>query len=62
MHFGGMGFIGAQEVLAWGRLHEVADLQTLWRHVHAIDLAYVADWNEKQSREAGHQHQRAPDP
>lgn len=55
VHMGGMGYIPAQEVAAWGAIHGVRDLVTLWRHVHALDTAYVADAAEKAKRESEQQ-------
>jgi hypothetical protein len=60
--FGSLGYIAAQEVETWARIYGVEDVETLWRHVRAMDLAYVRDWQEKQEREHAdqRQHQRKP--
>lgn len=48
--FGTLGYIPAQEVESWGRIYGIEDVETLWRHVHAMDMAYVQDWKDKQER------------
>jgi hypothetical protein len=49
---GAIGFIPVSEVIAWGMVAGVKDLETLWRHVHALDVVYVADFTEQQAKNA----------
>ena len=57
---GGVGYIPAAEVAAWGGMYGVDDLPTLWRHVHALDLVYVADYSEKAKRDHDQRQQQRP--
>lgn len=49
---GSIGYIPVTEVIAWGELAAVADLGTLWRHVHALDVFYVQEISEQQANDA----------
>ena len=49
--FGAIGYIPAAEVDAWARIYAIEDTETLWRHVHAVDMAYVKEWRDRQERE-----------
>jgi hypothetical protein len=51
---GAIGHIPVTEVLAWGHMTGVDDLETLWRHVHALDAVYVRHFMDEQARDAAH--------
>ena len=59
---GTLGYIPAAEVAAWGAMYAVEDVATLWRHVHALDLVYVADHNEQARRDNDKRSQQRPGP
>jgi len=49
---GGIGFIPITEIVAWADINGVEDAATLVRHIRALDAVYVADWAERQKRDA----------
>lgn len=57
---GAIGYIAVSEVVAWGRMAGVEDLETLWRHVHALDAVYVQDFTDAQARDADRNQKQRP--
>lgn len=49
---GSIGYIPATEIVAWAAASGVEDVPTLIRHIRALDAVYVAEWVERQKRDA----------
>lgn len=50
--FGAIGYIPTPAIVRWGEANGIEDLALLVRHLHALDIVYVADCVEKQKRDA----------
>jgi hypothetical protein len=47
---GGIGFIPLSEIVSYAVIFGVEDVETLCRHVRAMDQVFITEWREERER------------